>query len=67
MEDIGELLQLRQLIPICANCKNIRDDKNFWQSVDSYIERFTDFTFSHGICPDCMQKLYPEFVRGKER
>lgn len=65
LEDIGELISLRQLIPICANCKSIRDDENFWQSVEKYIERFTDFTFSHGICPDCMKELYPEFNKSK--
>jgi len=60
MEDISELVQLRKIIPICASCKNIRDDKNYWQEVEQYFKDQINVDFSHGICPDCMKKLYPE-------
>ncbi|MBN2600524.1 MAG: PAS domain S-box protein [Candidatus Marinimicrobia bacterium] len=64
---IGELqTALRQvntlsgLIPICANCKKIRDDKGYWSDVELYISKHSDAEFSHGLCNDCMKKLYPE-------
>lgn len=49
---------LQGLIPICANCKKIRDDKGYWNQVEGYISAHTDAKFSHGICPDCAKKLY---------
>jgi len=51
---------LSGLLPICANCKKIRDDDGYWHQVEVYVERHSDASFSHGICPDCRQKLYPE-------
>lgn len=56
-----EVKTLRGLLPICANCKKIRDDKGFWQQIESYVRDHSDAEFSHGICPDCAKKLYPEF------
>ena len=52
---------LQDLLPMCASCKKIRDDKGYWSQVEQYIEAHTKTTFSHGICPECMQKWYPEF------
>jgi hypothetical protein len=52
---------LQDLLPICASCKKIRDDKGYWSQVEHYIEAHTKTIFSHGICPECMQKWYPEF------
>ena len=52
---------LSGLIPICANCKKVRDDEGFWQQVEVYIKDHTDAKFSHGICPDCMESLYPDY------
>jgi PAS domain S-box-containing protein len=56
----SEIKVLRGILPICANCKNIRDDKGYWNRIESYIQKHTDTEFSHGLCPDCMKKLYPE-------
>jgi PAS domain-containing protein len=53
---------LSGLLPICASCKKIRDDKGYWSGVESYIQRNSDAQFSHSICPDCMTKLYPEYT-----
>lgn len=53
---------LGELLPICSNCKSIRDDKGYWQAVDRYISSHTDTKVSHGICPDCIDKLYPEYA-----
>ena len=59
LEDIGELVALRQALPICASCKRIRDDQQFWTSVESYFKRHLDLRFSHGMCPECIDKFYP--------
>jgi len=63
-----ELRTLRGLLPMCSKCKKIRDDKGFWERVDSYIEEHTQVTFSHGICPDCLVDLYgdKEWFRNKK-
>jgi len=63
LEDIAEIVKLRKLLPICSSCKKIRDDKNFWNDVEMYFSETGDFDFSHGICPDCMIKLYPEYAK----
>lgn len=52
---------LKKFLPICASCKSIRDDKGYWRDVEIFIEQQTGFTCSHGICPDCSKKLYPEY------
>ncbi|MBN2333303.1 MAG: response regulator transcription factor [Deltaproteobacteria bacterium] len=54
---------LRGIIPICASCKKIRNDQGYWSQVETYVCEHSEAEFSHGICPECMQKLYPEFVR----
>jgi len=58
---LTEIRTLRGIIPICTNCKKIRNDKGFWQAVESYVSQHTEAKFSHGICPDCMKQLYPDF------
>ncbi len=54
--------QLIGLLPICANCKRIRDDQGYWQQVEDYVQKHSDAEFSHSICPSCLKKLYPEFA-----
>ncbi|GAB4547249.1 MAG: hypothetical protein Kow0063_41880 [Anaerolineae bacterium] len=54
---------LSGLLPICASCKKIRDDEGYWHSVEVYIRDHSEADFSHGICPDCMQKLYPDYTK----
>lgn len=56
---LGAVKQLTGLLPICANCKKVRDDFGYWNSVEHYISEHTDAKFSHGICPDCFPKLFP--------
>jgi hypothetical protein len=51
---------LSGLLPICSSCKKIRDDKGYWNRLETYIETRTEADFTHGICPDCARKLYPE-------
>lgn len=52
---------LSGFIPICASCKDIRDEEGVWHRLEAYVQKRTDATFSHGICPDCLKKLYPHF------
>jgi PAS domain S-box-containing protein len=58
---IAEVQALSGLLPICASCKKIRDDSGYWNQLESFIEHRATVQFSHGICPDCMQKLYPQY------
>lgn len=55
-----EVQLLRGLLPICATCKKIRDDAGYWNHIESYISAHTAARFTHGVCPDCAEKLYPE-------
>lgn len=57
---LSDIKQLKGLIPICAACKNIRDDKGYWHQIEVYIQTHTDADFTHGICPDCIKKHYPD-------
>jgi PAS domain S-box-containing protein len=57
-EAMREVDALRGLIPICAKCKKIRDDKGFWQKVETYLEKHSNARFTHGLCKDCMHELY---------
>lgn len=64
---LNEIKTLKGLVPICASCKKIRDDNGYWQEVEHYVSAHTEADFSHGICPDCMKKLYPNvYDRMKE-
>ena len=56
-----EIKQLRGMLPICSSCKKIRDDKGYWNQIEVYIKDHSDAEFSHGICPECVKKLYPNF------
>jgi hypothetical protein len=62
---LSKIKTLNGLLPICANCKKIRDDKGYWNQVEDYIRKHSTAEFSHGICPDCARKLYPEFFNEK--
>lgn len=53
--------RLHGLLPMCASCHKIRDDKGYWSKVEEYLEARTQTMLTHGICPECMQKWYPEF------
>jgi len=64
-ERIGEIRTLSGLLPICSNCKKIRNDSGYWEQLEGYILQHSDATFSHGICPDCMQELYPDLNRNR--
>jgi DNA-binding response OmpR family regulator len=62
-EALANVKQLNRMLPICASCKKIRDDKGYWSGVESYISEHTEAVFSHGICPDCEKKAYEELEK----
>ncbi len=66
-ERTAEIRTLQGILPICANCKKIRDDQGAWQQLEAYISQNTDAEFSHGICNDCIQELYPELYRKRQQ
>ncbi len=57
----AEISTLKKLLPICAGCKKIRNDQGFWEQVEDYFSRHSETLFTHGLCPDCMRKLYPQY------
>lgn len=58
---LAEIKTLRGILPICANCKKIRDDEGYWNQIEVYIRDHSDAEFSHSICPECLRNHYPEF------
>lgn len=63
---LSKVKQLQGLLPICAYCKKIRSDNNYWQQVESYLSSFSDVRFSHGICPDCYERIVEPQLRKYE-
>ena len=59
-EALKEIKTLRGILPLCSFCKKIRDDKGYWEQVDVYIHKHSQADISHGICPECMKKHYPD-------
>ena len=62
---LSEVKTLRGFLPICSYCKKIRDDKGYWSQIESYIHKHSDAEFSHGICPECAKKYYPDMNLNK--
>ena len=60
-EQLDELNKLRDLIPICASCKSVRDDSGYWNKVEEYLGDRINLTFTHSVCPDCKDKMLNEF------
>ncbi len=61
---LNHVKQLQGLLPICAHCKNIRDDEGYWNRIESYFASRLETEFSHSICPDCARKHYPDIFEG---
>ena len=62
---LDEVKTLSGLLPICCSCKKIRNDKGYWLQIETYVQEHSNAEFSHGICPDCARKLYPDFYPEK--
>ncbi|MCC6158681.1 MAG: hypothetical protein IT350_11570 [Deltaproteobacteria bacterium] len=63
LEDVTELVKLRGIIPICASCKKVRNDEDYWENVEAYVAAHSDASFSHGFCPECVEHLYGARLR----
>jgi DNA-binding response OmpR family regulator len=63
-EALAHVKTLTGFIPICASCKKIRDDKGYWSQIESYISEHSDAQFSHGLCPECSEKFFPDSADG---
>jgi hypothetical protein len=57
---LDEIKTLRGILPLCSFCKKIRDDEGYWEQVDVYIHKYSEADISHGICPECMKRHYPD-------
>jgi len=62
---LSKVRTLSGMLPICASCKKIRNDKGYWEQIETYVRDHSEADFTHGICPDCAKKLYPEFHEKK--
>jgi len=60
LEDVTELVELRRIVPMCANCRKIRDNEEYWMNVEEYLSKHTSMLFSHGLCGSCTKALYPD-------
>jgi PAS domain S-box-containing protein len=68
LEDaLTKVKTLSGLLPICSSCKKIRDDKGYWNQIETYISRHSKAAFSHSICPECIKKLYPNIGRHQDK
>jgi PAS domain S-box-containing protein len=65
-ESLSKIKTLSGLLPICASCKKIKDDNGYWHQVEVYIKENSDAEFSHGLCPECTEKLYPGLIKDKK-
>ena len=61
---LASIKTLRGMLPICSSCKKIRDDKGYWSQIEAYMSDHSDAEFTHALCPECAEKLYPEFYPG---
>ena len=65
-ETLANVKTLSGLLPICAGCKKIRDDKGYWNQIESYVRQHSNAEFTHGLCPACTKRLYPEYTGNDE-
>lgn len=59
---LTEVTDLSGLVPICSNCKKIRDDQGYWNTLETYLKTHSKLEFSQGICPECAEKIYPRYA-----
>lgn len=65
-ESIDQIKTLSGLLPVCASCKQVRDDRGYWKQIESYLAQHSEVVVSHSICPDCLERLYPDFARKRK-
>ncbi|MHB0875016.1 MAG: hypothetical protein ACYC5O_03105 [Anaerolineae bacterium] len=59
---LAKVKHLSGLLPICASCKKVRDDRGYWEQIEEYIESHSDVECSHGLCPECLRRLHPDYL-----
>lgn len=64
---LAKIKKLSGLLPICASCKKIRDDKGYWNQIESYLSKHSEAEFTHGICPECSKKIYSDYLKKKRK
>jgi hypothetical protein len=64
---LEEIKTLRNILPICASCKKVRDDNGYWHQMEIYLRDHSQTELSHGLCPDCVKKLYPNYLKKPEQ
>lgn len=67
LEDVNEMVTLEALLPICMGCKKVRRDKDYWQTIEQYLESHLDIDLSHGLCPECLVRTREEWKLAKAR
>jgi CheY-like chemotaxis protein len=65
-EALSQVKQLRGLLPICAYCKKVRDDRDYWHQLETFVTEHSGARFSHGVCPECLPRARAEMKRGRE-
>jgi len=64
---LDQVRKLNQLLPICSNCKKIRNDSGYWQQIETYVTDNSNAEFTHSLCPECARKLYPSYIGGDKK
>ena len=64
-EAVASVRTLTGLLPICSWCRKVRDDQGYWEQVEMYVQKHSDATFTHGLCPDCARNHFGAFAAGK--
>jgi PAS domain S-box-containing protein len=64
---LAEVRTLREILPLCSYCRKVRDDEDYWHTVESYVAKHTDTKFSHGICPECYERVMAEMDAAEQR
>jgi hypothetical protein len=67
LEDVTAVAKLKSLLPMCAGCRKIRNDHDYWQSVEAYLKEQLDVDVSHGFCEECVERLYPGVLASRQR
>ena len=65
-DNVVKLKTVNRLLPICSNCNRIRDDEGYWRQIEGSLLDRSEKDFTHGICPQCARKLYPEYYDNKK-
>jgi hypothetical protein len=64
LQEIGELVSVEGLVPVCMHCRKVRDEAQGWQPMEAYLKANLDVDVTHGLCPDCLRVHYPEYAHG---